>query len=117
LASGIEPSAGLHLVPALALLYSAIVGTAVAYLFWVDSVAKLPASTASLGALLAPVAGVIASVLMLGDRPSTTDLTGFAMIFVAAVCALVASIRCLAELGILWVSCIIVTKVIGTGAR
>jgi drug/metabolite transporter (DMT)-like permease len=89
---GVKPN-GLHLVPAMALIYSTIFGSAVAYLLWFDSVSKLPASTAGLGTLLAPIIGVIASVAILGDRPSTTDLMGFALILVAAICALVAEPR------------------------
>jgi drug/metabolite transporter (DMT)-like permease len=85
---GVQPGTGLHLIPAIALAYNALAGTALAYFLWFQSVARLPASTAGLGTLLVPVVGVLASALLLGDRPSVADLTGFTLIFVAAVCAL-----------------------------
>jgi drug/metabolite transporter (DMT)-like permease len=85
---GGRPSAALHLIPAVALAYNTLAGTALAYLLWFQSVARLPASTAGLGTLLVPVVGVLASALLLGERPSAADLAGFALIFVAAVCAL-----------------------------
>jgi drug/metabolite transporter (DMT)-like permease len=73
------------------LLYSTFVGTALAYLLWFQSVGRLPASTAGLGTLLVPVIGVVAAVMLLGDRPTSHDLIGFGLIFVAALCALSAS--------------------------
>jgi drug/metabolite transporter (DMT)-like permease len=85
---GVQPGTGLHLIPAAALVYNASAGTALAYLLWFQSVARLPASTAGLGTLLVPVVGVLASALLLGDRPSVADMGGFALILVAAVCAL-----------------------------
>jgi drug/metabolite transporter (DMT)-like permease len=72
----------------LGLLYSTFIGTALAYLLWFQTVGRLPASTAGLGTLLVPVIGVVASILLLGDRPTANDLIGFALIFVAAICAL-----------------------------
>ena len=44
--------------------------------------------TASLGVLCVPVVGVVSSMLILGDRPTVTDLIGFALIFAASVCVL-----------------------------
>jgi drug/metabolite transporter (DMT)-like permease len=44
--------------------------------------------TASLGVLGSPVIGVIASVLVLGERPTATDIVGFALILAASACAL-----------------------------
>jgi drug/metabolite transporter (DMT)-like permease len=70
------------------LIYTTLIGTALAYLLWFRTSVRLPASTAGLGILLVPVVGVAASVAILGDRPSAADLAGFALIFIAAVCAL-----------------------------
>jgi len=70
----------------LALFYSGAIGNAVAYALWFDLVRRLPAATASLGVLGIPVIGVISSVLLLGDRPTATDLIGFAFIFAASAC-------------------------------
>jgi drug/metabolite transporter (DMT)-like permease len=44
--------------------------------------------TASLGSLLVPVLGVIASTLILGERPTAPDIVGFVLIFSAAACVL-----------------------------
>lgn len=70
------------------LIYTTLIGTALAYLLWFRSSVHLPASTAGLGILLVPVVGVVASVAILGDRPSAADLGGFILIFIAAICAL-----------------------------
>jgi drug/metabolite transporter (DMT)-like permease len=70
------------------LAYTTIGGTAIAYLLWFHIVQRLPAGTAGLGTLLVPVVGVIASVVLLGERPTGADLVGFALIFIAALVAL-----------------------------
>lgn len=91
--NGPEFHAGIQLSSWFGLIYSTFIGTALAYLLWFQTVGRLPASTAGLGTLLVPVIGVIASVLLLGDRPTTHDLVGFALIFVAAICALMAPVK------------------------
>jgi drug/metabolite transporter (DMT)-like permease len=62
----------------------------VAYGLWFAIVRRLPAGVASLGVLGSPVIGVIASVLILGERPTATDIIGFALIFAASACVLLA---------------------------
>lgn len=64
----------------LLMLYGAIPGSAVA--FWAAAVASrnLPAVTTSLGLLGAPVVGILASALTLGETPSVTLIVGIAMI-------------------------------------
>ncbi len=88
LAYGVDTSTPIPVSAMIGLAYSTLVGTALAYLLWFQCVARLPASTAGLGTLMVPVIGVIASMLLLGDRPSAADLGGFALIFLAALCAL-----------------------------
>ncbi|WGW10596.1 DMT family transporter [Saxibacter everestensis] len=68
--------------------YTTIMGTAVAYLLWFGAIARLPASTAGLGTLLVPVFGMLASIVLLGERPTITDIIGFSLIFVAGLLAL-----------------------------
>jgi drug/metabolite transporter (DMT)-like permease len=85
----------LHLWPAppsalWALIFSGVVGSAFAYLLWFEIVRRLPAMTASLGVLSVPVVGIIASVLVLGERPTIPDIVGFALILAAAACVLLA---------------------------
>jgi drug/metabolite transporter (DMT)-like permease len=44
--------------------------------------------TASLGVLGSPVIGVIASVFILGERPTVNDVVGFVLILAASACVL-----------------------------
>jgi len=71
-----------------ALIFSGLVGSAFAYLLWFEIVRRLPAMTASLGVLSVPVVGIIASMLVLGERPTASDIIGFALILAAAACVL-----------------------------
>jgi drug/metabolite transporter (DMT)-like permease len=78
----------LHAPSALAVLYIGVLGVGLAHFLWWAIVARLPTITASLGALLVPVLGVIASTVILGERPTAPDIIGFALIFAAASCVL-----------------------------
>jgi drug/metabolite transporter (DMT)-like permease len=71
------------------LLYTGIFGTGLAFFIWFNIIGRLSTATASLGALLNPVVGVIGAVILLGDRPTVSDITGFALIFSAAACVLI----------------------------
>ena len=82
---------GAHGMALAGLLFTGIGGMGIAYGLWFEIVRRLPAMTASLGVLSVPVVGVIMSVLILGDRPTLTDITGFALIFAASACVLVPS--------------------------
>ena len=78
----------LHAVPLLAVLFVGVFGVGVAHFLWWSIVHKLPAITASIGSLMTPVLAVIASTIILGERPTLTDIVGFALIFAAAACVL-----------------------------
>ena len=80
----------LHTSALVAMIFSALVGSAFAYLLWFEIVRRLPATTATLGVLSVPVIGVVASMLMLGERPTVADVIGFALILAAAACVLLA---------------------------
>jgi drug/metabolite transporter (DMT)-like permease len=71
-----------------ATVLSGLLGTGIAYGLWFSIIRRLPAMTASLGVLGSPVIGVIASVLILGERPTGPDLVGFALILAASACVL-----------------------------
>ena len=71
-----------------AVLFIGIIGVGLAHFLWWSIVGRLPAITASIGALLVPVIGVTASALLLGEHLTLPDITGFTMIFVAAACVL-----------------------------
>jgi drug/metabolite transporter (DMT)-like permease len=82
----------LHLWPVhpqalMALLFAALVGSALAYLLWFEIVRRLPATTAALGVLGAPAVGFVASVLVLGERPTVPDIIGSVLILAAAAFA------------------------------
>ena len=64
--------------------------SALAFLLWFEIVRRLPATSASLGVLSVPVVGVVASMLVLGERPSINDTIGFMLILSAAACVLLA---------------------------
>jgi drug/metabolite transporter (DMT)-like permease len=73
-----------------ATVLSGLLGTGTAYGLWFSIIRRLPAMTASLGVLGSPVIGVISSVVVLGERPTPTDIVGFALILAACACALLA---------------------------
>jgi drug/metabolite transporter (DMT)-like permease len=73
--------------------FSGMIGSGLCYLMWFEVVRRLPASTASLGALSVPVVGIAASALILGERPTLPDLVGFALIFCAAAAVLLEPVR------------------------
>jgi drug/metabolite transporter (DMT)-like permease len=79
-----------HTKSLLATAYAGIIGSGIAYAMWFEIVRWLPAGTASLGTLGIPVVGVVSTVLMVGERPTMTDMIGFALIFAASACVLLA---------------------------
>lgn len=72
-------------------VFTGLVGSGLAYFLWFKIIGRLPAMTASLGILSAPVIGVIATAFWLGERPTVPDMIGFALIFAASVCVLLPS--------------------------
>lgn len=70
-------------------IFTGAVGSGIAYLLWFEVVQRLPAMTASLAVLSVPVIGVVASMIVLGERPTLPDVIGFALIFAASVCVLI----------------------------
>jgi drug/metabolite transporter (DMT)-like permease len=85
---------GLHLWPLqgrtiMALAFSGMIGSGLCYFLWFAIVRRLPATTASLGVLTAPVIGIAASALALGERPTLSDYIGCALILTAAACVLI----------------------------
>jgi drug/metabolite transporter (DMT)-like permease len=79
-----------HAKALLATASTGILANGVAYGLWFAIVRRLPAATASLGVLGSPVIGIVGSMLILGERPTAADLVGFALIFAASTCVLLA---------------------------
>jgi drug/metabolite transporter (DMT)-like permease len=77
-----------HIDGLIATVATGLLGTGTAYGLWFSIIRRLPATTASLGVLGSPVIGVIASVFILGERPTPTDIVGFALILTASACVL-----------------------------
>jgi drug/metabolite transporter (DMT)-like permease len=73
-----------------AVVYTGIFASGLAYFLWFHIIKLLPAMTASLGAQASPVVGVVSSMIVLGERPTATDLVGFGLILAGSVCVLVA---------------------------
>jgi drug/metabolite transporter (DMT)-like permease len=72
----------------LGLLFSGLFGSGLAYFLWYKVVQLVPAMTASLGVLSAPVIGVVSSAIFLGERPTVPDIIGYVLIFLASACVL-----------------------------
>jgi drug/metabolite transporter (DMT)-like permease len=78
----------LQTITVVAIFFIGLFGVGLAHFLWWTIVGRLPTTTASIGALLVPVIGVTASTILLHERPTTPDIIGFVMIFVAAACVL-----------------------------
>jgi drug/metabolite transporter (DMT)-like permease len=79
-----------HAGSLLAAAFAGVMGSGIAYAVWFEVVRRLPAATASLGTLGNPVVGVVATVLLVGEQLTATDIIGFALIFAASACVLLA---------------------------
>jgi drug/metabolite transporter (DMT)-like permease len=69
-------------------VFAGLMGSGLAYFLWYNVIVLLPAMTASLGVLSAPVIGVVSSALFLGEHPTTSDIIGYVLIFAASACVL-----------------------------
>lgn len=63
-----------------AVVYNAVFCNALAWLLWLYALQRLQAGVASMSSLLAPVIGVLAAWIQLGEVPSAHELTGMLMI-------------------------------------
>lgn len=73
------------------IIYNGVFGTGFAYFIWFNIIGRLSTAAASLGTLSNPVVGIIGAAIMLGDRPTTFDMIGFALMFGASACVLIPS--------------------------
>ena len=62
------------------LVYSGILGGAVAWSLWFYALSRLPAGVASLGTLATPVVGVLAAWIQLGETPTLLEAVGMVLI-------------------------------------
>jgi drug/metabolite transporter (DMT)-like permease len=75
------------------LVFAGVIGNGFGYFLWFEIVRRLPATLAALGVLSVPAFGVVTSMLLLGERLTTADIIGFALIFAAAACVLLPAPR------------------------
>lgn len=75
---------------AAALTFHILGAQALAYFLWFTVIARLPAGIASLGTLMVPAVGALGSVLLLGERPATSDWLGLVLVVAASGAILVA---------------------------
>jgi drug/metabolite transporter (DMT)-like permease len=80
-----------HAPAVFGMVFTGLVGSAFAYFLWFRIIGRLPAMTASLGILSAPVIGVVSTAVIIGERPTVQDMIGFALIFAASACVLLPS--------------------------
>ncbi|MEO8976319.1 MAG: DMT family transporter [Casimicrobiaceae bacterium] len=71
-----------------AVIYTAFLGTGLAWLLWLYVLDKLPAGIAGMGSLAVPAVGVLAAWIQIGERPNTAEFSG--MLAIAAGLALLA---------------------------
>jgi drug/metabolite transporter (DMT)-like permease len=69
-------------------VFAGLMGSGLAYFLWYNVIGLVPAMTASLGVLSAPVIGVVSSAILLGERPTPSDIIGYVLIFAASACVL-----------------------------
>lgn len=68
--------------------FSGLFGSGIAVFIWFHIIRLMPVTTASLGSLSSPVIGVVSSVFLLGEIPTTADIVGYVLIFAASAGAL-----------------------------
>ena len=80
-----------HALAVFAMIFAGLVGSGLAYFLWFGIIGRIPAMTASLGVLSAPVIGVVSTAVLLGEIPTVADIIGYVLIFAASVCVLLPS--------------------------
>lgn len=78
-----------HAPAVIGMIWTGVIGSGLAYFLWFKVVGRLPAMTASLGILSAPVIGVLSSAIAFGERPTVPDIIGYVLIFAASACVLI----------------------------
>ena len=74
----------------LTIIYSIFLSGSLAWVLWLYALQRLPAGVASMASMLAPVIGVTAAWLQLGERPSSIELMG--MFFIALALVIISTI-------------------------
>jgi drug/metabolite transporter (DMT)-like permease len=75
------------------IIYSIFLSGSLAWVLWLYALQRLPAGVASMASMLAPVIGVTAAWLQLGERPSNIEFAGMLSIALALVIISAITIR------------------------
>jgi drug/metabolite transporter (DMT)-like permease len=78
------PTAPLSMKVIAALFVHIVPGTAMAYWLWFIMSERMSATVSSMTTLMVPVVGVLAAMVLVGDRPSVADWCGFAFVLAGA---------------------------------
>lgn len=76
-----------------AVIFNSVFCNALAWLLWLYALQRLSAGIASMSSMLAPVIGVLAAWLQLGEVPNATEMTGMSLIAVSLLIISIVSIR------------------------
>jgi drug/metabolite transporter (DMT)-like permease len=79
------PSAEWGAVYVSAVIYAGVIATAIGFILWTAVIAVLPAGTASLNMFAIPVIAIVSSMLVFGERITTTEWIGIAAIGIGLV--------------------------------
>ena len=77
----------------LTVIYSIFLSGSLAWVLWTYALQRLPAGVASMASMLAPVIGVCAAWIQLGERPSQIELLGMLLIALALLTISVITIK------------------------
>lgn len=77
----------------LTIIYNIFLSGSLAWVLWLYALQRLPAGVASMASMLAPVIGVSAAWLQLGERPTPIELVGMLFIALALVTISTITIR------------------------
>lgn len=77
----------------LTLIYSMLLSGSLAWVLWAYALQRLPAGSASMATMLAPIIGVLSAWLQLGEVPNAIELIGMIFVILALVIISVTTIR------------------------
>jgi len=77
----------------LTLIYSMFLSGSLAWVLWAYALQRLPAGSASMATMLAPIIGVISAWLQLGEVPNTIELFGMIFVILALVIISIVTIK------------------------
>lgn len=91
----IVPAPAIQWTPYLvgAVLYNVLLGGALAWVLWLYALQRLPTGVASMSSMLAPIIGVLAAWVQLGEVPTPMELTGMMLVIFALLLITVTTIR------------------------